>query len=293
MQNCQIMKLGFFNSRTNNYGSKRKLTAAEISAHEGFRQPIIEARNRLVLFRILDSNYKDWRNYLNSLLSADFREKGEMSDELNRLLLNYLTAAYTIQEHFRVSFMKKFRKDGAKVKEFEDLVRKICDRYWEFGFILDYRHYVQHRGLAVGKCNRTPTESSVSISVTVDAASLIDESRGKDWKFSNVTADRGTIDLIHAIRTFHVMMQQDYGMFVAKTFFPDLIKADSFYLPLVKEVKAKDPEAKMIFLTSEIKEEKKSDGTVGFQFSYQSPPNDVFVELGLTVDRNSKKKKGQ
>lgn len=284
------MKLGFFNARTNHYGVKRKLTTLEISTHEGFRHPIVEARNRLVLFRILDSNFKDWRNYLNSLLSAGFREKGEMSDELNRLLLNYLTAAYTIQEHFRVSFTRKFRKDGVKLKEFDDLVQKICDRYWEFGFILDYRHYVQHRGLAVGECNRTPTESSVSISITVNAASLIEDSRGKDWKFSNVTADRGHIDLIHAIRTFHIMMQQDYGMFVAKTFFPELLEADRFYMPLLKEVKASDPEATMIFITSEIKEEKKADGTIAFEFSCQHPPNDVFSELGLTVDRSKKRR---
>ena len=51
---------------------------------------------------MLDRNYADWRGYLNRLLSADFKEHVDVSEELNRLLLNYLALAYAIQEHFSV-----------------------------------------------------------------------------------------------------------------------------------------------------------------------------------------------
>lgn len=286
-------KLGFHNKRTNHFDALRPLTPEELAAHEGFLGPVTESRNRLILFRLLAANFREWRKYLNSLLNVEFADRGGAMDELNRLLLNYLTTAYTIHEHFKVSFMRRFRGDKAKIAEHEDFVAKLCDKFWEFGFVLDYRGYVQHRGLAVGRFTRTPSETSVSISVTTDAAALAGKGREKDWKLSKLTPDKGLIDLVSAIRCFHVVTAEQYGLYVAKVFFPELVKADEFYMGLTKEAKAKDPEATMVFFTKEIERTPMEDGTVEFNISYSQPPNDVFAELGLLVDRSDQGKKGK
>jgi hypothetical protein len=238
-----------------------------------------------LLFHLLGANFKEWRTYLNSLLSVGFLDRHGTTDELNRLLLNYLTTAYTIHEHFKVSFTRRFRGDKQKVKEHEDFIAKLCEKFWEFGFVLDYRGFVQHRGLAVGKYTRTPTETSVAISISTDAVSLMADGREKDWNLSKLTADRGEIDLISAVRCFHILMAEQYGVYVAKVFFPDLVKADEFYLLLTKEAKSHDPEGTMVFFTKDIQQTPMPDGSVSYNISYNEPPNDVFAELGLIVKR--------
>ena len=87
------------------------------------------------------------------------------SEELNRLILNYLTLAYSIQEHFYVSFTQRFRKDLKKLEEYDDFIDRVSKASWAFAFILDYRGYVQHVGLAVTRNNRVASDTSVQIEV--------------------------------------------------------------------------------------------------------------------------------
>ncbi len=114
---------------------------------------------------MLTRNYREWRNYLDRLLSASFTEDVDISEELNRLILNYLTLAYSIQEHFYVSFKQRFRKDLKKLEEYDDFIDRVSKASWAFAFILDYRGYVQHVGLAVTRNNRVASDTSVQIEV--------------------------------------------------------------------------------------------------------------------------------
>ena len=159
------MHLGSFNSTTHHFESIRVLTADEIAEFEKLRPPFTEARDRLALFRMLTRNYREWRNYLDRLLSASFTEDVDISEELNRLILNYLTFAYSIQEHFYVSFKQRFRKDLKKLEEYDDFIDRVSKASWAFAFILDYRGYVRHVGLAVRRNNRVASDTSVQIEV--------------------------------------------------------------------------------------------------------------------------------
>src|ERR1700751_2818786 len=87
----------------------RDLTETEITDHAKYIPIIVEARNRLKLFKILQKNYWEWRRSLNSLPAPQTRKNEEEALELERLLLNYLKCAYTIREHFEVSFVRRFR----------------------------------------------------------------------------------------------------------------------------------------------------------------------------------------
>src|SRR5207237_8448555 len=121
----------------------------------------------------LDRKYADWKTYLNRLLSSTFKEDVDVSEELNRLLLNYLTFAYTIQEHFLVSFRQRFKKDTATLKKYSDFLDRLCKACWPFAFLLDYRGYVQHVGLGIGRNNRTANDTSVRIEVVANAKTLL------------------------------------------------------------------------------------------------------------------------
>ena len=278
------MYLGSYNAAKRHYDSFRNLTAAEIEQHEKLSPFVIEARERLSLFRILDRNYSDWRNYLDSLLSLTFKEGAEISQELNRFLLNYLTFAYTIQEHFLVSFRQRFKKDQSTLKKYDSFIDRLCKACWPFAFFLDYRGYVQHVGLGISRNNRTVNDTSVCIEVIADAKNLLANSR--QWKRSGLDASRGEIDLVATLKEFHIQMLQSYATFVAKTFFPELHPASSFYASLTSEVQARDPAARMVFYSEKPDLTPDETGKISFTMNLLLVPNDVFSELGIKITKS-------
>ena len=275
------MQLGSFNRATKHYELIRDLTPEEIERHLAFTTFTTEARDRLALFRMLDRNYSEWKAYLNRLLSPAFKEEVDISEELNRLILNYLTFAYSIQMHFCVSYRQRFKNDPAKLSQYSAFIDKLCAASWPFAFILDYRGYVQHVGLGIGRNNRTVNDNSVRIEVGADAKILVSESR--QWQHSQLSADKGEIDLIEILKRFHIQMLQSYAAFVAKTFFPELQPASEFYAALTKEVRQGDTIARMIFFCDKPDVQKGAAGELSVNMNFLFVPNDLFAELGIRV----------
>ena len=117
----------------------RNLNQAEISDHAKYVPVIVEARNRLDLFKILKMNYREWRKYLDSLLSPRPSDGTQECLELNRLLLNYLASAYAIREHFNGSHKRRFRHDPSRKNSHENFIDKLCANSFAFAFFLDFR----------------------------------------------------------------------------------------------------------------------------------------------------------
>src|ERR1700678_2160592 len=190
----------------------RDLDANEVANHDKFTAIIAEAGNRFNLFRVLGQNYLEWKSHVDSLLNAKTMNDGGEMLQLDRLLLNYLTCAYTIQEHFRVSFQRRFRKDAVKQKEYNDFVDGLCKQSWEFAFFLDFRGYVQHCGLGVGHFTRNVTSTSVTLLVSHNAAVLVSEPY--TWKHSKLTGKEGDLNLVILLEEFHSRMMQQYAPYV-------------------------------------------------------------------------------
>lgn len=277
------MHLGSYNRATSHYDSLRDLTGVEMEQHATFTPFCAEARERLSLFRMLDRNYSEWRAYLDRLLSSTFKEDVDVSEELNRLLLNYLTFAYTIQQHFTVSFRQRFKKDQATLKKYSDFIDRLCKVCWPFAFLLDYRGYVQHVGLGIGRNNRTANDTSVRIEVIANAQTLLSDSR--QWNRSGLTPEMGDLDLIAILKEFHVQMIQSFAVFVAKTFFPELHPASEFYALLTKEVQERDSNARMIFFSEKPEFIPGDRGKVSVNMNIILVPNDLFAEFGIKVQR--------
>ncbi len=277
------MHLGSYNSAKNHYDAFRDLTAEELNQHTAFTSSLAEARNRLSLFRMLARNYTEWRQYLNRLLSPDFHEDNNVSEELNRLLLNYLTFAYAIQEHFEVSLRQRFKKDPATLKAYSDFVDRLCKLCWPFAFFLDFRGYFQHVGLGISANSRKSDDTSVRISVKACPSLLLAGSR--QWKRSGLTAEKRDLDLVALLKEFHIQMFQSYAKFVAKTFFPELQPADEFYGRLTKEVQERHPTARMIFFSKKPKFRTQPNAKSSIKFTAIAVPNNVYREIGIIVER--------
>jgi hypothetical protein len=277
------MQLGSFNRSKNHYDAFRQLSTEELDLHKKYTPCILEARDRLALFRMLDQNYGEWKSYLQSLLSVSFNQENDVSENLNRLLLNYLTFAYTIQEHFNVSFQQRYKKQPIFINQYKEFINRLCEKCWPFAFLQDYRGYVQHVGLGITRYNRNINDFSVTIEIVADAKSLLKGSR--QWAKSNLTQEKGDLDLIAILKEFHIQMIQSYAVFVAKTFFPDLSPASEFYARLTQEVHDRDKNARMVFYSENPEIVQEDDGKQSVSISFTCPPNDVFSELGIKIQR--------
>jgi hypothetical protein len=280
------MKLFGHNKARNNIYFLRDLNAQEVADHEKYTAIIAEAQNRFNLFRILSQNYFEWNSYVNSLLNATTKHDGNEMLQLDRLLLNYLTCAYTIQEHFKVSFQRRFRKDEAKQREYKEFVENLCKLSWPFAFFLDFRGHVQHCGLGIGEFNREVNATSVVLSITHDAAKLVAENR--EWPHSKLLAEQGKLDLVMLLDEFHSRTLQHYAGYVVKTFFPELFPAAEFYGHLTEEVRRVDPDSRMFFHKKDLDLKIEGDKQL-LNLQLTLVPNDLFTEFGIHITkRNSR-----
>lgn len=285
------MKLGLHNEGRSHLEVIRDLTPEELAIHNGHTKVVSEARNRLALFRMLDTNYREFRAFVDQLLTANRPDQANDGEDLDRLLLNYLTFAYSIQQHFEVSFVKRFKKDQAAIQRYNDFLDRLCTACWPFAFVLDYRGFVQHVGLGVGHFTRKRNLSSVTVRITADPARLTRDSR--QWKRSCLKANANEIDLLEILQEFHIQMLQSYGGYVATTFFPELVPASEFYTILTEEAKKRDPNARMVFFEREPEVTHHDGGKFSVTAKAVFPPNSLFEELGIRRAKQSPYKPAQ
>lgn len=283
MSEISVMKLGTYNQHKSNFEVIRDLTLTEVETHTLHTKIISEARNRLALFRMLERNYQEFQKFVNQLLSANWVEKDNDGEEIDRLILNYLTFAYSIQEHFRVSMGRRFEKLSEEQNKYSEFIDLLCKKCKPFAFILDFRGFVQHVGLGVGNFERNVSRTSVEVKVTADPERLTRESR--EWKRSGLKPDSQPIDLIEYLYEFHIQMLQSYGSFVAKVFFPELVPASEFYAQLTEEAKRKDAGARMVFFHKDPDISHGEGGKVHVNMQLVFPPNSLFEELGIKITR--------
>ncbi|HTX22455.1 MAG TPA: hypothetical protein VMD27_11460 [Candidatus Aquilonibacter sp.] len=274
------MKLIGYNEERKNFHLVRNLTDAEVTNYEKYTPIVAEARNRFKLFRILGSNFNEWTGYISSLLNSQVRNDENDWLQLDRLLLNYLTCAYTIQEHFKASFQRRFRKDAVKLKEYSDFLDKLYHSAWAFAFYIDFRGYIQHCELGIGNYQRQISSTSVKINITHDSAQLLADS--KEWKRCKLTDKNGTLDLVKLLEEFHHHMLKSYGGYVAKSFFPELFPAAKFYANLTSEVLKIGPGFRMVFGEGE-PQKTFEEGKQQMQLQLKLVPNDLLAELGFSI----------
>lgn len=242
----------------------RDLTAEELKQHNLFKPVVAEAKSRLVLFRVLDENYREWADYLQSLLHPEPIDEDVVALKLDRLLLNYLTCAQHIRQHFEATFQQRLRAGDAEQKKYKMLLDQLCQTSWSFAFFLDFSHYLKHQGLGLGFFKRKLTPTSVGVELTLNATELLNGT--KDWPRSKLAPAKGIMELTGLLRDFHTQMMQSYSGIVIQTLFAELTPASEFYKKLAAEVRTKSPGLSL---------------TLTDNGRPAHVPNDLFAELGL------------
>ena len=261
----------------------RELTEEEVSKVADYATTSSDAKARFKLFTILSRNYAQWSDYIKSLLVAINGLEEEQTVELDRLQLNFHSAAKATLDHFKQHWTQKHRKTGRK-KEFLEFIGKLENTSWAFAFFQDLRNFTQHCGLPVGNYSRKVGLDSVKLKVECDSDWLVENYSG--WEKSKLTKEHGNLDLLSLSREYYVYLQRDFGNFVATEFAPDLLEAHNFFVNLAAEVTEVNPRAKFNLVTSY----SNVDDNINFQFS--TPPADLLGSIGITLRSKPESKTG-
>jgi len=251
----------------------RELTTEEIRELPEHKKVAITNRQRFTLFLIVKRNYAEWFQYTKSLLKPiDGLSDDEMT-ELDRLMLNFLSSARSLIDHF-AQYYKQTHRNTPEGGKYSEYITKLETNCWAFAFFQDFRNFTQHCGLPIGLYSRSASRNTINLKIVANAKWLRDNYSG--WGKSKLTEAHGELDLLKLTQDYYVRLTQDLGRFVAETFGPTMRDAHNFFVSLAQEVEAKHPGTTMAIAESYSIQGDKVQGT------YEYPPSDLLGSLGIT-----------
>ncbi len=257
----------------------RTLSSSDVRALRKHTQTAIQNRKRFQLFLIVKRNYAEWLRYTLALLKPINGLSEDEQVELDRLLMNFLSSARALIDHFAQYHKQTFRKTADETK-YADYLAKLEANSWAFAFFQDLRNFTQHCGLPVGNFSRHSSRYTVKLKIVTDAKWLLDHSNpDRDWKKSKLKKTHGKLDLIELTQEYHARLLQDFGGFVAKAFGPSLIEAHEFFAQLAQNVQAACPGKSMAIATKYVVENNQIHAQL------KQPPSNLFEDLGITVTK--------
>jgi len=149
----------------------RDLTDSEYQDFKKASALLWEYSKEYQVYVILVFNYFDLQRRLEKYAS-EYRDLNraplvEISVEINRYLLNWLSSVRTFLDHSEYNLKKQYGHNSDEVKLFETTCAEAYDNHFSYRFTYRLRNYAQHCGLPVGTLSlgskfdqRTGTTSS-------------------------------------------------------------------------------------------------------------------------------------
>ena len=149
------------------------------------------------LYEICDKNYQSILSYHVAIKDnfplnrhRDYEYMEEAFQEMNRLLLNYLSSFKTFIDHLTTRYTRLHQQGHSFLDDFKKLTAACYDGNFPYRFFSKLRDYVQHCGLPLGSMNinKYPDQQGnviIEVSISIDRDNLI--SSYKKW--GRVTPD--------------------------------------------------------------------------------------------------------
>jgi hypothetical protein len=175
----------------------RPITSADMDIIDISMKKLGDFGNCCTLSEICDKNYQTILSYhvaikddfpLNRHRDHEYME--EAFQEMNRLLLNYLSSFKTFIDHLTTRYTRLQRQGHSFLDDFKKLTAACYDGNFSYRFFSKLRDYVQHCGLPLGSIDISEYpdqkgEVVIKVSITIDRDNLI--SSYKKW--GNVRSD--------------------------------------------------------------------------------------------------------
>ena len=207
---------GFRNDGAVSIRRLRALTEEEHRLYTDFLSITVKARNRFRMFKLLELNYRAWDTLIKALLRPETLHEDEML-ELDRMLLNFLTSARALLDHFTQYYVQTHRGTPQEDK-FRDYLETVIIKDWAFAFFQDFRNFIQHCGLGVCNYSKHVGHRSVELKVEADAVWLLQHYNR--WACSKLQISHGKLDLITLVQEYYFCADTQRGSISRESVFP-------------------------------------------------------------------------
>ena len=157
-------------------------------------EKVVTARTKLYkfakkheLFRLVDANYTEYKTVLNEYFKLYSENAGmagsylgEMVFNLNRLMLNFLSAVRTFLDHTETDLKRTYGEKSENFKSFTKNCSLCYDNYFSYRFLYKLRNYSQHVGMPITGINASselvhnnPLEAGHNLKATVLKSDLL------------------------------------------------------------------------------------------------------------------------
>jgi len=168
----------------------RELSNREYQEYSNARIRLVRFSNDQQLFKIVFLNYNDYCNLLEQYKkefmnnpSLNYSRMERMILNINKHILNYLSATRTYLDHSEANLKRHYGKDSQRVKRFKDACSSAYDNHFSYRFLCGLRNYAQHcempiEGLVLSADHHLGNER-YSLLATVDRDQLL---KKHEWK---------------------------------------------------------------------------------------------------------------
>ena len=136
----------------------RKLQNVEYEKFGHARASLLRFSEDQQLFMVVHLNYEDYQNLLKRYFveykdnpSMDYPRFESVVLDINRHILNYLSAIRAFLDHSETNLKRRYGKDSQRVRHFKEACSQAYDSSFSYRFLYGLRSYVQHCGLPLGR----------------------------------------------------------------------------------------------------------------------------------------------
>jgi hypothetical protein len=204
-------------------------------------------------FRLVDANYMEYKTVLNEYLKIHCVNSNiagtyleGMIFNINRLVLNFLSAFYILVAHHETYLKKTFGKDSDRFKCFERITNSCFDTYFSYRFLYKLRNYSQHMDMPITGfetsseiMNLNPLEVNHMLRAIIHKDDLLKYDKWSKVE-DEITRLPDTIDINPYIDELMSCSRRINAAFYEKEEFIELLQHTAFLDMLVKEASIKD-----------------------------------------------------
>lgn len=177
-----VIKLGIkhYNDEKGKMTVFREMTEEEYTAYTNHARNIWDFSMDIQLYNIQHANYQELldlleryaSDYASNPLLTELTMLENMSLEIDRLVLNYLSSFRTYLDHTETRLKRKYGKDSDEVARFKKECSKAYDEYFSYRLIYKLRNYCQHCGMPISKLNLRTKKKVHSLEVSLNSSEL-------------------------------------------------------------------------------------------------------------------------
>lgn len=225
----------------------KKISRQELEKFRELNGYLREFERSQSLLPLIKSNANELENFVEQIENKNHEiphpriKSIEVTDEANRLLLNFLTSCRSYIEHNDTRLKRRYGRESKQVKKFTYAKDSVEEGNFAYAFCCKLRNYVQHCGMAIDVQSNFSRSKGLSgpvdihkMKIEFDPEKLLDNYNEWGDVKKDLKKEKGNLSVKgFAKEAFNAIRYIDSYTYLAEH--PNLLEAGNWILDLIEE----------------------------------------------------------